>query len=162
MKEFDIYTDGACSGNPGKGGYAFVIIAQGKPLLKMSGCEEHATNNMMELKAVVRSLKHLESQLGKMKSIVRVHSDSAYCINPIIQGWMDMWKENGWKTKSGDPIKNVEMWQELDSLLEDKRMQVEFIKVKGHSGDKFNEMVDKAARNAINRLNVNAFPSRGV
>ena len=162
MRIFDIYTDGACSGNPGKGGYAFVIIKNDKEILKMSGCKENATNNMMELRAIVRSLKHVNRFIAGVESVVRIHSDSAYCINPIKMGWLKVWKENGWKTKAGDPIKNVELWKELDSMLNDKKIQYEFIKVKGHSGNKYNELVDHAARNSINRLNADAFPSRGV
>lgn len=154
MEEFKIFTDGACSKNPGPGGYAFVIIYNGKTILKMSGCKELTTNNEMELMAVLQSLKHLKSFHKNSEMYVNIHSDSAYCVNSIEQKWIDYWKKNKWKTKKGESIKNKELWQEIYEYLNDKKLHIVFTKVKGHSGDKYNELVDCAAKRAIKRLNV--------
>ena len=107
MNKIEVYTDGACSGNPGKGGYAFVILHGEKEILKLSGCDEQTTNNRMELKAIVRSLQHVISEFREMKDVlVVIHSDSAYCINPVDKGWINFWSKNNWKTKSNEKIKN--------------------------------------------------------
>lgn len=149
---YSVYTDGACSRNPGPGGYAFVILAGDKEHLRLSGSRQNTTNNFMELLAIVRAMKHLQSieNNSKENSCV-VYSDSAYCLNPINQGWVNNWVRNGWKTNKGDPVKNAALWQELLQILSSIHMQIKFVKVKGHSGNKYNELVDKAAKNAIKR-----------
>lgn len=166
MERIEVYTDGACSGNPGSGGYAFVILKGKKEILKLSGSQENTTNNCMELKAIVRAIEHVVSELGtiptKNKIEVFIHSDSAYCINPIEKGWIKFWESNGWITRVGEPIKNIDLWLKLNSLLKHKKFNFKFVKVKGHSGDKYNEMVDKAAKNAINRLNRELLTSKGA
>ena len=166
MEKIEVYTDGACSGNPGNGGYAFVILKGGKEILKLSGTQENTTNNYMELKAVVRAIEHVISELGsiptKNKMEVFIHSDSAYCINPVEKGWIKFWESNGWISRTGEPIKNLELWIKLNYLLRHRKFKFKFVKVKGHSGDKYNEMVDKAAKNAINRLNRELFASKGA
>ncbi len=166
MERIEVYTDGACSGNPGNGGYAFVIIKGGKEILKLSGSQEKTTNNQMELKAIVRAMEHVLSEFGsfavKNKSNVFIYSDSAYCVNAVDKGWIKFWETNGWISRSGEPIKNVELWLKLNSMLKNKRFEFKFIKVKGHSGNKYNEMVDKAAKNAIIRLNRELFASKGA
>ena len=166
MERIEVYTDGACSGNPGSGGYAFVILKGEKEILKLSGSQENTTNNYMELKAIVRSIEHVISELGsiptKNKMKVFIHSDSAYCINPIEKGWIKFWESNGWISRTGEPIKNLELWIKLNSLLKHRKFEFKFVKVKGHSGDRYNEMVDKAAKNAINRLNRELFASKGA
>lgn len=148
---YEIYTDGACSKNPGTGGYAFVILANRREYLKMRGRKEYTTNNEMELTAIVKAIKHIVYQPMGMRSRAAeleliVYSDSAYCINVINQRWINSWALNGWKNKDGKEIKNKELWQDMWKLLKLKNVEYEFVKVKGHSGDKYNEMVDKAAK----------------
>lgn len=166
MEKIEVYTDGACSGNPGNGGYAFVILKGEKEILKLSGSQENTTNNYMELKAIVRAIEHVISELGsiptKNKIEVLIHSDSAYCINPVEKGWIKFWESNGWISRTGEPIKNLELWIKLNSLLKHRKFEFKFVKIKGHSGDRYNEMVDKAAKNAINRLNRELFASKGA
>lgn len=166
MEKIEVYTDGACSGNPGNGGYAFVILKGKKEILKLSGSQENTTNNYMELKAIVRAIEHVISELGsiptKNKMEVFIHSDSAYCINPVEKGWIKFWESNGWISRTGEPIKNLELWIKLNSLLKHRKFKFKFVKVKGHSGDRYNEMVDKAAKNAINRLNRELLTSKGA
>lgn len=166
MEKIEVYTDGACSGNPGNGGYAFIILKGEKEILKLSGSQENTTNNYMELKAIVRAIEHVISELGsiptKNKMEVFIHSDSAYCINPVEKGWIKFWESNGWISRTGEPIKNLELWIKLNSLLKHRKFKFKFIKVKGHSGNHYNEMVDKAAKNAINRLNRELFASKGA
>ena len=166
MEKIEVYTDGACSGNPGNGGSAFVILKGEKEILKLSGSQENTTNNYMELKAIVRAIEHVISELGsiptKNKMEVFIHSDSAYCINPVEKGWIKFWESNGWISRTGEPIKNLELWIKLNSLLKHRKFEFKFVKVKGHSGDRYNEMVDKAAKNAINRLNRELFASKGA
>lgn len=162
MNNITIYTDGACSKNPGPGGYAFIILSSdGIILLRVSGGEKHTTNNRMELKAIVRALEHLDEPrehlnyrlpYDKNEMSVTIRSDSAYCVNAVKQGWIHVWNNNGWKTKEDNEVKNKELWQRLLELISQKHLKVTFEKVKGHSGDKYNEMVDKAAKNVIQRL----------
>ena len=162
MNNITIYTDGACSKNPGPGGYAFIILSPTeKVLLKLSGGEKHTTNNRMELKAIVRALEHFDEPrehlnyrlpYDKNEMSVTIRSDSAYCVNAVKQGWIHVWNNNGWKTKEDHEVKNKELWQRLLELISQKHLKVTFEKVKGHSGDKYNEMVDKAAKNVIQRL----------
>lgn len=146
MKEVDIYTDGACSGNPGKGGYGIVLIYK-KTIKEISGGAMHTTNNRMELLAIIVALKAL-----KEKCNVNIYSDSAYCVNAINNGWLEKWKAFGYKKsiKSDSDIKNVDLWQELDPLI--NYHSVTFIKVKGHSDNKYNNRCDEIARNAIANL----------
>lgn len=153
--KFDIYTDGACSGNPGPGGYAFIIIEDGKETLKLSGGKKNTTNNCMELMAIVRALDHISQFISSAKKKVQeitIYSDSAYCVNSVEQGWIRFWMINGWKTKAGYDVKNKEIWQRLYEHLKDKRFKIKLIKVKGHSGNKYNEIVDKAAKEAIKKI----------
>ena len=153
MVKLDIYTDGACSGNPGVGGWAFVIVSQGKKKLFSSGGELRTTNNRMELTAVVKSLQCLGYIFFKRNLDITIYSDSAYCVNAINQGWINFWKQNEWKTKAGEDVKNSDLWKKLDKLLHDNYLNVVFCKVKGHSGVRYNELADEEARNAICRLN---------
>lgn len=146
-----VYTDGSCSSNPGPGGYAFVIVSsRDNVLLRVSGCSPKTTNNQMELKAIVSALKHSKENLAinAKENIIQIYSDSAYCINPLVQGWLKNWKKFNWKTRKGEEIKNLELWKELDGVLCKMRAKVEFIKVKGHSGNKYNELANDLAQNA--------------
>ena len=149
---YDIYTDGACSKNPGPGGYAFIVVKDGEKPLSVYGGKENTTNNNMELTAIVKALKFVVG--GKKKRIdVTIYSDSAYCVNSIVNGYIYFWELNDWKTKSNTSVKNVELWQEyLKIVRENKLLKVNFVKVKGHSGDKYNEMVDKIAKRAIGQV----------
>ena len=139
-----IYTDGACSGNPGPGGWGAILMYKGNKK-EISGGMKNTTNNIMEVTAVIEALKCL-----KVESNVSVYSDSAYTVNAFNQGWIYNWIKKGWKTASGEPVKNKELWQELYDLS--KKHKVEFIKVKGHSDNEFNNRCDELARNAIKKL----------
>ena len=139
-----IYTDGACSGNPGPGGWGAILMYKGAKK-EISGGMKNTTNNIMEITAVVEALKCL-----KVESDVEVYSDSAYTVNAFKQGWIYNWMKNGWKTANKEPVKNKELWQELYSLT--KKHKVEFIKVKGHADNEFNIRCDEMAREAIQKL----------
>ena len=139
-----IYTDGACSGNPGPGGWGAILMYKGAKK-EISGGMKETTNNIMEVTAVIEALKCL-----KVDSDVQIYSDSAYTVNAFNQGWIYNWMKKGWKTASGEPVKNKELWQELYSLT--KKHKVEFIKVKGHADNEFNNRCDEMAREAIKKI----------
>ena len=139
-----IYTDGACSGNPGPGGWGAILMYKDAKK-EISGGMKETTNNIMEITAVIEALKCL-----KVESNVKIYSDSAYVVNAFLQGWIYNWMKKGWKTASGEPVKNKELWEELYLLT--KKHKVEFVKVKGHSDNEFNNRCDEMARNAINNL----------
>jgi len=140
LPEVELYTDGACSGNPGPGGWA-VILVSGEHRRELSGGEPHTTNNRMELMAVIRGLQTL-----KKPAHVKLFTDSKY-VGQGISEWMPKWKANGWRRKpnalSNSPIKNLPMWIELDGLL--ARHRLTFVHVLGHSGHVENERCDKLA-----------------
>ena len=137
MDEVTIYTDGACSGNPGPGGWGAILML-GKNRKEISGGSENTTNNIMELTAVIEALKIL-----KRPCKVNVYSDSAYVVNAFLQKWIYGWMKKGWKTAGGDPVKNKELWQELYGLT--KIHEVTFNKVKGHADNEFNNRCDELA-----------------
>lgn len=137
-KKVTIYTDGACSGNPGKGGWGSILI-YGDVVKELSGGEDNTTNNRMELKAVIEALKALKSPCD-----VEIYSDSAYVVNAFTQKWIDNWIKNNWKTADKKSVKNVDLWQELLVLI--KTHNVTFKKVKGHSDNELNERCDKLAK----------------
>lgn len=141
MKQVQIYTDGACSGNPGPGGWAAVLI-YGENRRELSGCEPHTTNNRMELMAAISALQAL-----KQPCQVAMYSDSAYMVNAFNQGWLDRWQRNGWRNAAREPVENQDLWQELLRLTRTHR--VEFRKVKGHAGHELNERCDELARAAL-------------
>ena len=150
--EIQIYTDGACSRNPGPGGYAFVILVPGMDAIRFSGYKGKSTNNEMELYAIVRALSYLSKNINAFEEdSVKLYSDSAYCVNPVNQGWLHAWAKSDWLSKQGEEIKNKDLWQILYSLLSNMKCKISFVKVKGHSGNEYNELVDKAAKNAIKR-----------
>lgn len=144
MDEVTIYTDGACSGNPGPGGWGAILML-GENRKEISSGSENTTNNIMELTAVIEALKIL-----KRPCKVNIYSDSAYVVNAFLQKWIYGWMKKGWKTAGGDPVKNKELWQELYSLTQ--KHNVEFIKVKGHADNEYNNRCDELARNAIKSL----------
>lgn len=143
-----IFTDGACSGNPGPGGWAaiFNFLDCTK---KLSGYEIETTNNRMELLAVVKSLKKVADIKAELLKDgydeIEIHSDSAYVVNAVNKEWILNWKKNNWKTSKGEDVKNSELWKRLDVLL-NMDLRISFVKVKGHNGNMFNEMADEEAR----------------
>lgn len=141
MKKVVIYTDGACSGNPGPGGWGTILMYDGIKK-EISGGKKDTTNNVMEITAVIEGLKLL-----KYPCEVEIYSDSAYVVNAFNQHWIDGWKKNGWKNSSKEEVKNRELWEELDKLA--NIHTVTFIKVKGHSDNELNNRCDELARNAI-------------
>ena len=145
MEEVVIYTDGACSGNPGPGGWGSILMYK-ENIKEISGGKEDTTNNVMELTAVIEGLKLL-----KFPCKVKLYSDSAYVVNAFNEKWIYGWIKNGWVNSSKEPVKNKELWQELYNLT--KVHEVEFIKVKGHSDNEYNNRCDELARNAIKLLN---------
>lgn len=138
-----IYTDGACSGNPGAGGWG-AILMHGTSKKEISGFEKETTNNRMELTAVIMALKRL-----KAKCQVELYSDSAYVVNAIINGWLENWKNNNWIGSDKKQIKNIELWQELDNLI--SYHDVHFNKVKGHANNEYNNRCDELATGEITK-----------
>ena len=136
----DIYTDGACSGNPGPGGWGAILRARGHER-ELSGGDEETTNNRMELTAVIRALEAL-----KRPSAIRLHTDSRYVMDGAAK-WLTKWKANGWKTADKKPVKNVELWRALDAAM--TRHRITWKWVAGHSGHLENERADQLARAAI-------------
>lgn len=141
MKELDIYTDGACSGNPGPGGWGVVLLYQGNRR-ELSGYQPETTNNRMELFAAIQGLSAL-----KEGCIVNLYSDSSYLINAFEKHWIDNWQRNGWKTSAKQPVENQDLWKLL--LIHVRKHQVRFIKVKGHSDNVNNNRCDEMAVAAI-------------
>ena len=143
MKEVTIYTDGACSGNPGPGGWGAILMYEDIKK-EISGAKKDTTNNIMEITEVLEALKLL-----KVECKVKVYSDSAYVVNAFNQGWIENWKKNNWRTAGKDPVKNQELWEELYELTQ--KHKVEFIKVKGHSDNEYNNRCDELARGEIDK-----------
>jgi ribonuclease HI len=135
--EVELWTDGACSGNPGPGGWA-ALLRTGEHERVLSGGEPATTNNRMELTSVVEGLRAL-----KRPCRVRVHLDSSYVKNAFTNGWLARWQRNGWTTSDKQPVKNRELWQEL--AAEASRHAIEWVKVAGHAGVELNERVDGLA-----------------
>ncbi len=140
MKRVEIFTDGACSGNPGPGGWG-AILRYGDKTKEMSGGEADTTNNRMELTAAIQALDAL-----KEPCVVDLYTDSVY-VKDGIGGWIEGWKRNGWKTAAKKPVKNVELWQELERAR--NRHDVTWHWVKGHAGHPENERADELARLAM-------------
>lgn len=141
MEEITIYTDGACSGNPGPGGWGAVLML-GDYKKEISGGNKETTNNIMELTAVIEALR-----LVKRPCKIKLYSDSAYVINAFQQGWIYSWIMKGWQTADKKPVKNKELWEELYKFS--KIHEIEFIKVKGHADNEYNNRCDELARKAI-------------
>ena len=144
MKSVDIYTDGACSGNPGKGGWCAILMYGGKEKI-LSGGDPDTTNNRMEVYAAIAGLCAL-----KERCEVKLYSDSSYLVSAVEQGWLDNWKRNGWRTADKKTVKNKELWEKLDELLTEH--SVTFVKVKGHADNEYNNRCDKIARAEIGKL----------
>ena len=139
--KYKIYTDGACSGNPGPGGWGAVIFDQNDKQKNISGSEKNTTNNRMELLAAIMSLKKI-----KANSKVVIFTDSTYVKNGITE-WMRNWKKNGWKNSNKKPVKNKDLWVKLDKLCEANSVSWKW--VKGHSTNEFNNLADELATKAI-------------
>ena len=144
LHEIVIYTDGACSGNPGAGGWGAIFMS-GSHVTKISGGELETTNNRMELSAVISALSCL-----KYPSKVVLYSDSAYVVNAFNQGWLEDWQTRGWVTSGKKPVLNKDLWLKLVALS--KTHDVRFVKVKGHSDNRFNNECDALARAAIEKI----------
>ena len=142
MKRVTIYTDGSCEGNPGPGGFAAIIEEEGETR-DVTGGEPRTTNNRMELKAVIAGLEALDAT-----SRVRIVTDSQYVAKGMTS-WIHGWRRKGWKTASGSPVKNRELWEELDALAKRHRVQWEW--VRGHDGHPGNERADTLAKEAVPR-----------
>lgn len=151
MKEVTIYTDGACSGNPGPGGWGAVLI-YGDKRKEISGGEPSTTNQRMEITAAISALRALKEPCR-----VHLYSDSAYLVNAFRQGWLANWQRNGWLTAKKQPVENQDLWREL--LRVASRHQVEWLKVKGHSDNPENNRCDELARAAIAALRRQEIPS---
>ena len=143
MKEVTIYTDGACSGNPGPGGWGAILEFKGIEK-EISGFEANTTNNRMELTAAGKALSLL-----KEDCIVKLYSDSAYLVNGFQQKWILGWQKNGWKNSKKEPVLNSDLWKELVAL--DKRHRITWIKVKGHSDNVKNNRCDELATGEIKK-----------
>ncbi len=144
MEKVTIYTDGACSGNPGPGGWGAVLMYK-EHKKEISGSKQDTTNNVMEITAVIEALKLL-----KFPCDVDLYSDSAYVVNAFEKGWIENWLKNNWKTANKQPVKNKELWQELYELT--NKHNVNFIKVKGHADNKYNNRCDELATSAIQHV----------
>jgi ribonuclease HI len=143
----DIYTDGGCSGNPGPGGWAFVLLGPGIRH-EASGSDPQTTNNKMELTAVIRALEYLQSNFPP-GSPCAMHTDSQYVKNGITT-WIHSWKRNGWRTASKEPVKNRELWERLDFLA--TGMSLSWNWVKGHAGHEHNERCDELVNLAMRSI----------
>ena len=145
-KDVILYTDGACSGNPGPGGWG-ALLQFGTQEKTLKGAERETTNNRMEMTAVIEGLRALKEPCR-----VAVHTDSAYIVNAFEQNWIANWKRRGWKTAAKKPVKNRDLWEAL--LGEMERHEVSFVKVKGHADDERNNYVDGVAVGAIDDLRI--------
>lgn len=141
MKKVTLYTDGACSGNPGVGGYGAVLM-YGNHEKRISGAEKDTTNNRMELFAVISGLRCLKEPCE-----VTIYSDSAYTVNGFVKGWVYEWEKNGWRKADGKAVLNDDLWKDLLSLT--RIHKVSFVKVKGHADNEFNNICDKLATDAV-------------
>ncbi len=144
MKNITLYTDGACSGNPGLGGYAGILQYNGTEKV-VTGGEKDTTNNRMELMAVIRALECIKEPCN-----VDVYSDSAYVVNAFLQDWVGSWQRNNWKTSGKKAVLNLELWQRL--LVQTERHNITWHKVKGHADNELNNRCDELARKEIDKL----------
>lgn len=143
MKDIIIYTDGACSGNPGPGGWG-AVLRYGAHQKEISGGEVKTTNQRMELQAAISALELLTEPCT-----VKLHSDSAYLVNAFTQRWFDKWLKNGWVNSKKEPVVNRDLWEKLLEL--DRMHEIEWVKVKGHADDELNNRCDELAREAVPR-----------
>ena len=142
MKKVEIYTDGACSGNPGVGGWCAILMYNGHEKV-VSGYNKDTTNNRMEVFAAIQGIAALKEACE-----ITLYSDSAYLVNTINNGWIAQWQAKGWKLADNKPVKNVDLWHALLAKIKDHK--VAFVKVKGHSDNEYNNRCDEIARKEIN------------
>ena len=147
LQKVIIYTDGACTGNPGAGGYGAVLLIDGQNRQEISGGYQLTTNNRMEMMGAIAALKAL-----KTKSAVTLHSDSKYIVDAVEKGWAKRWQANGWKRNKKEKAKNPDLWQELLDLCQ--QHQVDFVWVRGHAGIPENERCDAIAVAAAQQPNL--------
>lgn len=148
MDEIIIYTDGGCSGNPGPGGWGIVVIADGIAK-QLSGGEKLTTNNRMELTAAITALQVIRNTTGFAQRPVKLHIDSQYVKNGITT-WIKGWKSKGWKTADKKPVKNQDLWVQLDALNEG--LNINWIWVKGHAGIEYNEICDQLCKAEMDKF----------
>lgn len=139
MKKIEIYTDGACSGNPGRGGWSAILCGE----VEISGGEENTTNNRMELMAAIQALQKVDDMNIDSECEISIYTDSQY-VKSGITDWIKNWVKNEWRNSQKQPVKNKELWQQLLALSENKNISWHWIR--GHVGDEFNERADKLAR----------------
>ena len=151
MPEVEIFTDGACSGNPGPGGWG-ALLRYGAVEKELSGGEAPTTNNRMELMAAIAALEAL-----KRPCLVDIHTDSQYLRNGVMS-WINQWKRNGWRTADKKPVKNIDLWQRLDAALAQHRVHWHW--VKGHAGHVLNERADQLARDGLEEVRAGAGTKR--
>ena len=144
MDKVDIYTDGACLGNPGPGGWAFIIKYNSGKIKEFSGSEKYTTNNKMELTAAIKAVEYF-----KKKIIINLYTDSKY-LKDGITIWIKKWKLNGWKTSNKKKVKNSDLWKVLEEGIKDH--EIHWVWVKGHNENIFNEKADMLAKKAIESL----------
>ena len=144
MKEIEIYTDGACSGNPGAGGWGAILLYNGLEKT-VSGGVAMTTNNRMELTGIIEALKFVKEPCS-----VKVYSDSAYVCNAFLKHWVNNWQANGWKTASKKDVENIDLWRELLAAMHPH--DVKFVKVAGHADNTYNNRCDKLAREAAQKF----------
>jgi|TARA_B100000959_G_scaffold230334_1_gene246332 ribonuclease HI len=144
MDKVDIYTDGACLGNPGPGGWAFIIKYGSGKIKEISGSEKYTTNNKMELTAAIKAVQYF-----KKKIIINIYTDSKY-LKDGITIWIKKWKLNGWKTSNKKKVKNSDLWKLLEEGIKDH--EIHWVWVKGHNENLFNEKADMLAKKAIESL----------
>lgn len=159
-RKIDVYTDGACSGNPGPGGWGVVVVDDGH-VSTYHGGDIETTNNKMELQAVIEAVKIIGEyskgeEDGQLSAII--YTDSRYIVGGV-NGWCKKWRCNGWKTAKGEPVKNREQWEELLETL--KGRDIRILKVKGHAGQKYNEMADDIAVSKAQEVVVGYMPPVG-
>ena len=143
MKKVTIYTDGACSGNPGKGGWGAILFYKDEKR-EISGYEENTTNNKMELTAAIKALERLKEPCE-----VELYSDSAYLVNAFLEGWLTKWQMNGFRSSNKKPVQNVDLWQKLIEL--NNIHKITWIKVKGHADNVYNNRCDALATGEISK-----------
>ena len=143
LKNIEIYTDGACSYNPGPGGWGCVLIYN-ENKKQLSGFEENTTNNRMEMFAIIKALSELNQSCN-----INLYSDSAYVVNAFNENWIENWISKNWKTSNNKEVKNVDLWKDLLKLV--KMHNISWHKVKGHSDNKYNNICDKLARGEVDK-----------
>lgn len=154
VKCVEIYTDGACSGNPGPGGWAAILLYKGKERIAAGG-QPDTTNNRMELTAAIQGLKLLNQRCA-----VNLYSDSAYLIDALTKGWLDRWRQNSWRTADKSDVKNRDLWEEISALT--ATHDISWVKVKGHADNECNNRCDELARSEIQKMTGKALKKQGI